>query len=276
AAGAAHHLNNLMAVVLGRTQLLLMRSPEPTMMASLQSIERAAIDAADTVRRIQGFSGTTKGLVSTRFDVNGTVQAEAEFTRSRWQHEAKVRGVHIDVLLQPGVIPQVSGQRVEIREALTNLILNAVDALPEGGRITVMTRAEPGRVVVAVSDSGVGMSEDVRRRAFEPFFTTKGVKRTGLGLAMAYGPVQRHGGPITLDGTRGLGTVVTFWIPAAPREEESLRPPSDGATPERVGTVLVIDDEAPVRDLIAEVLMSQGHRITVASGGREGLARFEA
>src|SRR5262249_51987787 len=118
AAGAAHHLNNLMAVVLGRTQLLLMRSPEPTMMASLQSIERAAIDAADTVRCIQGFSGTTKGLVSTRFDVNGTVQEAVEFTRSRWQHEAKVRGVHIDVLLQPGVIPQVSGQRVEIREAL--------------------------------------------------------------------------------------------------------------------------------------------------------------
>jgi GAF domain-containing protein len=274
AAGAAHHLNNLMAVVLGRTQLLLMKNPESGITTSLQSIERAAVEAADTVRRIQGFSGTVTSPVSLPFDLNATVQEAIEFTRLRWQNEAKVRGAPIDLVVQPGLLPEVSGQRAEVREVLTNLLLNAVDALPDGGRIVVTTRAEPGRAVVSVSDSGVGMSDEVQRRAFEPFFTTKGVKRTGLGLAVAYGAVQRHGGQIALESAPGRGTTVTFWLPAT-----TLPLPGTGAagqgSRERVGSVLIIDDEAAVRELVSEVLMAHGHRITVAAGGREGLARFE-
>jgi signal transduction histidine kinase len=273
AAGAAHHLNNLMAVVLGRAQLLLMKNPESGTAASLRSIERAAIDAADTVRRIQGFSGSPAGAEATRFDLNGVVQEAIEFTRSRWQNEARVRGLSIEVLAQPGSIPEVKGIRAEIREVVINLVLNAVDALSQSGRIVVATRAEAERVTLSVSDTGVGMSEEVRRRAFEPFFTTKGVKRTGLGLAMAYGTIQRHGGQIALESGPGRGTRVTFGLPMAVGE-------ADGAEAEterhRAGSVLVIDDEATVRDLVAEALMSHGHRVTVASGGREGLARFEA
>jgi GAF domain-containing protein/anti-sigma regulatory factor (Ser/Thr protein kinase) len=273
AAGAAHHLNNLMAVVLGRAQLLLMKNPESGTAANLRSIERAAIDAADTVRRIQGFSGSPAGAEAVRFDLNGVVQEAIEFTRSRWQNEARVRGLSIEVLAQPGPIPEVRGIRAEIREVVINLVLNAVDALPTGGRIVVATRAEAGRVTVSVSDAGIGMSEEVRRRAFEPFFTTKGVKRTGLGLAMAYGTIQRHGGQIALESEPGRGTKVTFGLPVAVGE-------ADGGEAEterhRAGSVLVIDDEGTVRDLVAEALMSHGHRVTVASGGREGLARFEA
>ncbi len=273
AAGAAHHLNNLMAVVLGRAQLLLIKKPDPAIAASLRSIERAAVDAADTVRQIQGFSGTAKAGGAARFELNAVIQEAIDFTRSRWQNEAKVRGASIEVQAQPGPIPEVSGRRVEIREVITNLILNAVDALPEGGRIVIATRAEPGRVIVSVSDSGLGVSAEVKRRAFEPFFTTKGVKRTGLGLAVAYGTVQRHGGQIALESAPGAGTTVTFWLPAVGREEGAAGP--EAAAP-RVGSVLVIDDEADVRDLVAEVLTSYGHRVTTAAGGREGLTRFEA
>jgi GAF domain-containing protein/anti-sigma regulatory factor (Ser/Thr protein kinase) len=274
AAGAAHHLNNLMAVVLGRTQLLLMKNPESGTAVNLRSIERAAIDAADTVRRIQGFSGSPAGAETTRFDLNGVVQEAIELTRARWQNEARVRGLSIEVLAQPGPIPEVKGIRAEIREVVINLVLNAVDALPEGGRIVIATRAEAGRAVVSVSDTGVGMSEDVRRRAFEPFFTTKGVKRTGLGLAMAYGTIQRHGGQIALESEPGRGTRVTLGLPVAVGEADE----GEGRKPEqhRAGSVLVIDDEATVRDLVAEALMAQGHRVTVASGGRDGLARFDA
>ena len=273
AAGAAHHLNNLMAVVLGRAQLLLMRKPAPGMAASLRSIERAAMDAADTVRRIQGFSGSPAGAEPTLFDLNGVVEETVEFTRSRWQNEARVRGVTIEVLVQPGPIPEVKGIRPEIREVLVNLVLNAVDALPEGGRIVVTTRTESGHVVASVSDVGIGMSEEVRGRAFEPFFTTKGVKRTGLGLAMAYGTIQRHGGQIALESEPGRGTTVTFRLPVAAGDADGGA--GGGAEGRRTGSVLVIDDEATVRELVAEALMSHGHRITVASSGREGLARFE-
>jgi len=238
-------------------------------------MERAAVDAADTVRRIQGFSGTAKAGAAARFDVNTVIREAIEFTQSRWQNEARVRGVHIEVHAQPGPVPEVAGRRVEIREVITNLILNSVDALPEGGRIAIATRAEPGRVIVAVSDSGVGMSAEERRRAFEPFFTTKGVKRTGLGLAVAYGTVQRHGGEIGIESEEGAGTTVSFWLPAAARVDEPAVK-TDGAPVSRVGTVLVIDDEADLLDLVAEVLVSHGHRVTAARGGREGLACFDA
>jgi CheY-like chemotaxis protein/anti-sigma regulatory factor (Ser/Thr protein kinase) len=207
-----------------------------------------------------------------RFDLNGAVQEAIEFTRSRWQDEAQVQGAPIDVIFERGALPEVSGRAAEIREVLTNLILNAVDALPTGGRITVTTRAEAGRAIVSVSDSGTGMPEDVKRRVFEPFFTTKGVKRTGLGLAVTYGTIRRHGGQVSIDSAAGKGTTVTFWLPAGEQGERAGAP---AAPSERVGSILVIDDETDVRELVADVLAGQGHTIAVAAGGREGLARFE-
>jgi len=273
AAGASHHLNNLLAVVLGRTQLLLMRNPEPTVSASLKSVERAAVDAADTIRRIQGFSGTGGNPVSRRFDLNGTIREAIASVRPIWPTEARAQGAPVEIVAEPGSIPAVSGRSAEIREVLTNLVLNAMDALPAGGRVVVATRADAGRVIVSVNDSGVGMADEVMRRAFEPFFTTKGVKRTGLGLAVAYGTVQRHGGQITLESAPGRGTTVTFWLPAA-EDIDAERVAS--ASRDRLGSVLVIDDEADICDLVAESLTSHGHRVTVAAGGREGLARFEA
>jgi GAF domain-containing protein len=275
AAGAAHHLNNIMAVVLGRTQLLLMKNPDPVTAHSLKRIEQAAIDAADTVRRIQGFSGRAKPGEVTRFDLNVLIQEVIDFTQTRWLAEGNVRAGELQVQQQLGHIPEVSGQRVEIREVISNLLLNAMDALPDGGRIVIVTRAEPERAIVSISDSGIGMSAEVRRRAFEPFFTTKGVKRTGLGLAVAYGTVHRHGGQIAIESGLGQGTTVTFWIPAAAHEAGTAGPTDERHAP-RPGSVLVIDDEADVRDLVADVLTSHGYHITVASGGREGLARFEA
>ncbi len=274
AAGTAHHLNNLMAVILGRAQLLMMKDLGPSETMSLKSIERAGLDAADTVRRIQAFSQSGRGGRSGSFDLNAAVQEAVEFTRSRWQDEAQVRGTAIELVAELTPTPAAAGWSAEIREVVTNLILNAVDALPRGGRIVVATRTEPGRVLVSVSDTGTGMPEEVKRRAFEPFFTTKGVKRTGLGLAVAYGTVRRHGGQIALDTTEERGTTVTFWLPVAGPERASgsveVLPGS-----KRLGAVLVIDDDADVRELVADALAAQGHSVTVAGGGREGLDRFE-
>jgi GAF domain-containing protein/anti-sigma regulatory factor (Ser/Thr protein kinase) len=274
AAGAAHHLNNLMAVVLGRTQLLLLKAQDPATVQSLRSIERAALEAADTVRRIQGFSRTSGGREAARFDVNAVVREAMEFTRSRWQDEAQLRGAPIEVDLDLGVVPEVSGRVAEIREVVTSLILNAVDALPMGGRIVISTRSEPGRVRVAVSDTGAGMPDEVKRRAFEPFFTTKGVKRTGLGLAVAYGTIERHHGEIALESEEGKGSTVTFSLPAAEsRGGEGLEPPPP--PPRRIGSILVIDDDDDVRQLVSDALTAQGHTVTTASGGREGLMHLQ-
>src|SRR5262245_6749451 len=246
-----------------------MKKPDPAVTASLKSVERAALDAADTVRSIQGFSRTSQSDGTTHFDLNAVVRETIELTRPRWQNEALARGATIDVVAELDTVPSVSGHRVEIREVITNLILNATDALPNGGRIVMRTSADQGRVELSVADSGVGMAAEVRRRAFEPFFTTKGVKRTGLGLAVAYGTIHRHGGQITVDSLPGEGSTVTFWLPASPAEGVDDGPLNRG------GSVLVIDDEADVRELVAEVLASHGHRITTAAGGVEGIERFK-
>lgn len=272
AAGAAHHLNNLMAVVLGRTQLLLHKNRVPEMAPALRTIERAVGDAADTVRRIQAFSRAQRGGTASELDLNETVRESIDFTRARWEHEAQVRGAGVEMVFEPGEVPPVLGRKAELRDVLTNLILNAVDALPSGGRVHIRSWGEPGRAVVSVCDSGVGMSPEVRDRAFEPFFTTKGVQRLGLGLAVAYGLVTSHGGQISLEAGEGQGTTVTFWIPTAGAADVP-RTPVVAAEPH--GRILVVDDEADVREMLADVLMSRGHHVTLAGGGREALRSFE-
>jgi signal transduction histidine kinase len=273
AEGAAHHLNNLMAVVLGRTQLLLHRNRAPEIGNALRTIERAALDAADTVRRIQAFSRTGHGGSTASIDLNTTVRESIDVTRSRWEHEAQVRGAAIEVVFEPGAVPPVSGRNAELREVLVNLILNAVDALPDRGRITIKTWSEAGRAVVSVSDSGAGMPGEVRDRAFEPFFTTKGVRRLGLGLAVAYGLVAGHGGQISLDSGPGKGTTVTFWLPGIVPVEAPPTAAAGAAGPR--GRLLVVDDEADMREVLADVLTGRGHSVTLAGGGREALAWLE-
>ena len=136
-----------MAVVLGRTQLLLMKKPPEAMVASLKTIERAAVDAAETVRRIQAFGRTDTGDAAAAFDLDAIVREGIQMTRPRWEHEAQVRGARIEVIYEPVTLPRVPGRAAEIREVVTSLLLNAVDAMPAGGRIVIRARTEKGRVV---------------------------------------------------------------------------------------------------------------------------------
>jgi CheY-like chemotaxis protein len=242
------------------------------MAPALRTIERAVGDAADTVRRIQAFSRAQRGGTASELDLNETVRESIDFTRARWEHEAQVRGAGVEMVFEPGEVPPVLSRKAELRDVLTNLILNAVDALPSGGRVHIRSWGEPGRAVVSVCDSGVGMSPEVRDRAFEPFFTTKGVQRLGLGLAVAYGLVTSHGGQISLETAEGQGTTVTFWIPTAGAAD---MPGTPVVAAEPHGRILVVDDEADVREMLADVLMSRGHQVTLAGGGREALRSFE-
>jgi anti-sigma regulatory factor (Ser/Thr protein kinase) len=159
-----------------------------------------------------------------------------------------------------------------VREVLVNLILNAVDALPSGGTIAIKTWATADGVHCSVRDDGVGMSAEVRRRVLEPFFTTKGVKSTGLGLSVTYGIIQRHGGELAIDTEKGVGTNVTFRLPVARRKPRPApAPPSPEAAPLHV---LLVDDDADVRSVIADMLTEDGHRVTQVADGPDALARL--
>ncbi|MBI2215848.1 MAG: GAF domain-containing protein [Candidatus Rokubacteria bacterium] len=273
AAGVAHHLNNLLTIVLGRTQLLLERTRDRELRRVLQIVERAAKDGADVVRRIHGFSRLQPVSELAPVDLNALARDVIDMTRPRWSDEAVARGVHIEVELDAGTIAPVEGEASALREVLVNLVLNAVDALPAGGRITVRTWQEGGQVACAVTDTGTGMSEEVQRRAFEPFFTTKGPRSTGLGLSVNYGIVRRHGGVLEIDSAVDRGTTVRFRLPAGP----GSRRPAPARAPERPPPlrILLVDDEEAVRSTLADILRAQGHDVVAAEGGREAIAILE-
>jgi signal transduction histidine kinase len=275
--GMAHHLNNLFAVILGRVELLLGKVQESGVRRSLEIIQRTAQDGAEVVRRVQRFSRVQPVSDAVAVDLNQLVQEVVELTRPRWQDEAQLRGSRIEVSVEAGVIGAAAGEPAPLREVLMNLLLNAADSINQGGRITLKTWTKDDRVYCTVADTGIGMPEEVRRRALEPFFTTKGPKATGLGLSVAYGTVQRYGGTLTVESTEGQGTTVELSLPTASAAATVARTaaaaPKAPALPLRI---LVIDDELQVRSTLGEMLEEQGHSVTQAPGGREGLSYLEA
>jgi GAF domain-containing protein/ActR/RegA family two-component response regulator len=277
ASGVAHDFNNVLASVLGRAQLLLRRLEDPKLRRWVEVIERSALDGARTVRRLQDFTRIRRDHPAVPADLNEVVRQTLEATESAWRQESESRGIHLEVTtrLAPA-LPQVSGDPAELREALTNVILNALDAMPGGGRLVLATSARDAHVEIAVTDTGVGIPPEIRDRIFDPFFTTKGPKGTGLGLSMTYGILQRHGGRITVESEAGRGTTFRLIFPAASLAHERPElPESLPAAPASL-RVLVVDDEDVVGAVLGDMLAAGGHRVEVASSGREAIGRFES
>jgi CheY-like chemotaxis protein/anti-sigma regulatory factor (Ser/Thr protein kinase) len=273
AGGAAHHLNNLLTIVVGRIQLLHRTVRDERVQRPLATIERAAKDGAEVVRRLQQFAGMRRTAQPRAVDLNEIVSEVIELTRDRWQDSARAAGLEIIVERRLGVLPALDGDAAALRELLTNLVMNAVDAMPAGGRITIETRQERGHAILSVTDTGSGMSDEVRLRAHEPFFTTKGVKSTGLGLSVSYGIARRHGGEVTIRSQEGRGTTVVVQLPLpAVGEAEPPAPPRVTRRPLRI---LLVDDEPDVRLALAEMLASEGHTVTPAGNGDEALRRLD-
>jgi CheY-like chemotaxis protein/anti-sigma regulatory factor (Ser/Thr protein kinase) len=181
--------------------------------------------------------------------------------------------VRIDVSADSGDIPPIAGAAAALREVLMNLVLNAIDALPAGGTVKLRTWRDARGVSCAVSDTGTGMSPEVKRRALEPFFTTKGPKSTGLGLSVNYGIIGAHGGTMAIESAPGRGTTVTFTLPPASGAKTARSAPPL-AIPQTPLRILLIDDDGPIREVIADILREDGHQVEEAGHGRDGLARM--
>ena len=273
ASGMAHHLNNLFAVILGRLETLLVKVPaDPDARRYIEIIQRAAQDGAEVVRRVQRFSRVQPVSRATPVDLNQLAQEVLEVTRPRWHNEAQLRQIRIDTELHLGGIRAVAGEIAPLREVLMSLVLNAIDAMPGGGQLTVRTWSDAKEVHCAVSDTGTGMSDEVRQRVFEPFFTTKGPKSTGLGLSVTYGIVQRHNGRIDIETGLGRGTTVRITFPAMPPTVRAQAPLAVPLVETAALRVLVVDDEPEVRTAVADMLGSAGYTTFEAAGGREALA----
>jgi PAS domain S-box-containing protein len=272
ASGVAHDFNNSLAAILGRAQLVLRRVKDEELIRSLGIIVTAAEDAASTVRRIQTFARKSVAIDLEFLDLPALLRDAIEITRTRWENEARAAGLNIDVTLNAEGSVFTMGNASELREVFVNLIVNAVDAMPDGGSLKICCKREGDRVHLRFADSGMGMTEEVRERVFEPFYTTKGVHGTGLGLAVSYGIIERHEGMFSVESTIGKGTTFRIDLPVAENATPVHEEIRSTALTESL-SILVIDDEEVVRETLADMLSDLSHRVVMVENGKDAVAK---
>ncbi len=277
ASGVAHDFNNTLAGILGRAQLLLTTTDGEKLDAGLKIIIKTAKDGAKTIKRIQDFARQRRPHDLQPVSVDQLLLDVSEITRPRWKDSAAATNVHISLELQIRSNALVLGDESELREVLVNMVFNAVDAMPQGGTLTLATREVDGQIEISVGDTGTGMSDDVRPRIFNPFFTTKGKTGMGLGLAVSYGIIRRHEGTVEVESQVGQGSTFRICLPMAhgalkvqPVTAE-LRPPTGPLARGMRARFLVVDDEAHVRELLRDILFRDGHDVVLAQTGHEAL-----
>jgi len=274
ASGVAHDFNNALAAILGNTQLLLYTVEDGELRETLKTIEKVTKDSAQTVRRLQDFTRKRVHQELQRVDMNAIVRDSIEITKPKWKDEAQSRGIRIKIVSNLGEIPPVSGSASELREMLTNMIFNAIEAMPGGGKIELRTFKQKRKVCVQISDTGIGIGEEVKKKIFEPFFTTKPFTNTGLGLSMSYGIVKRFGGEVEVESKVGHGTTFTIILPIGGEGREEVILPA-AVRKGKEAHILVIDDEDLVRSVLSRTLAQASHQVTLAEDGEKGIRLFE-
>ena len=276
ASGVAHDFNNALSVIMGYGEIALKQAETGTyaeIQHCLLPILTAARDGAQMVTRLREFYRPSAEEPRTAVDLNALVLQAIKITQPKWKSQSMGEGLKLTVETELGDIPPVSGEPAELREALTNLIFNAVDALPAGGIITIRTSRHREGVTLEVADTGTGMSEEVRRHCLEPFFSTKGDRGTGMGLAMVYGIMDRHGGRMHIQSAPGRGTTFSFTLPLHLAGPET--PPSAALAAGRPLSILVADDQPVLCEIIDEYLTRDCHIVETAADGREAFERFQ-
>jgi len=289
ASGIAHDINNAISPIALYTESLLEHESNLSLVARdrLVTIQRAIDDVAQTVARMREFYRPREPEQDfANVSLNKLVQQVIELTRARWSDLPQRRGIMIELTPRlASELPDIRGADSEIRDALTNLVFNAVDAMPDGGVIEVRTNLRNGTtkegaptrdVCLEVSDTGVGMDEETRRRCLEPFFTTKGERGTGMGLAMVYGMAQRQGCALEIDSKFGAGTTIRLIFPASSAASASAAPVSTPQAPARSLRILVVDDDSVLIEALRITLEQDGHRVTLADGGQAGIDAFHS
>jgi signal transduction histidine kinase/ActR/RegA family two-component response regulator len=290
ASGIGHDINNALSLIVAYAQLEMQtKGLSEKSKRHLECIKMAGEDIARIVANIREFyrkRETTEELEPV--NLNRIAEQVIAMTRPRWRDIPHGKGISISVETKlANELPKIFSNGSELREAITNLLLNAVDALPKGGTITLLTRVDSGadarykgieRVILEVRDSGIGMDEHTRKRCLEPFFSTKGHSGgTGLGLAMVFGTVERHKGTIEIESEVGKGTTMRLVFPVyQPGDTDLLEEEHAAIVQTSALRILYIDDEPALRDLMQELLGIGGHSVKVADGGKSGIEAFRA
>ena len=271
-AGICHDMNNQLFSIIVPAQTLLGQITDEEHRQALQLIERAASDCAEMIKKVQAFSRKSADVPFYRVDMSEIVTEALNFTRSKWESEAYAAGIELNVTVEMKSVPPVSGNEAELRAVIANLILNAIEAMPEGGNLNIRLEHDSEQVEVFVEDTGAGMPEEVQKQLFNPFFTTKGKAGTGLGLSEAYKIVERHSGEITFESQVGEGSRFRVSLPldwnAQEPEKEEVRQTSPTH-------ILVVDDNEYVCDQLVNWLREAGHTVTKCITASNAIKEFQ-
>lgn len=266
ASGIAHDFNNLLAPILGFSELLINMPEylrdEDRARGYLEKVRNSAQEGAAVVGRLREFyrkHEEAEELIPV--DLSEIANEAITLTAHHWHNQAEARGIHFEVESQIDLVPTVLGSESDLRQALTNLILNSVDAMPDGGRITVSCSAKGNWVAIKVSDSGTGMDDETRRQCMEPFYTTKGKSGTGLGLSIVFGIVERHRGRMEIESVPDQGTQITLKLPVSLQANQESAPSSETGNGKAM-SILLIDDENLLLEVVSEHLMNMGHSVS--------------
>ncbi len=275
--GVAHNVNNTLTGILGRAQLLLRTKDAEKINAGIEMIVKSAEDGAHIIRRIQDFARKQPSRKFQAVTVAGLMRDVCEMSRPRW--ESRVDGQQIRLSLVADCTASVFGDAVELREVLVNMIYNAIDAMPSGGEIRLSAQETIGNVVLTIADNGTGMGPEVKSRLFDPFFTTKGKGGTGMGMAVSFGIIRRHNGSIDVESEPGRGTTFRISLPVAADAQTAIEANSaqlaTSSGEDRL-RVLVVDDEAAIREVLREALEAEGCEVIVAESGEQALQAYDA
>jgi signal transduction histidine kinase/CheY-like chemotaxis protein len=273
--GVAHNVNNTLTGILGRAQLLLRTKDAEKINSGIEMIIKSAEDGAHIIRRIQDFARKEPSHKFQSVSVAGLMKDVCEMSRPRWE---SVAGPQVRLALVADCTASVLGDAVELREVLVNMIYNAVDAMPSGGEIRMSSQETNGRVVLTIADNGTGMTPDVKSRLFDPFFTTKGKGGTGMGMAVSFGIIRRHNGSIDVESEPGRGTTFRISLPVDKdlhaTDAANVTTVEATSNEEKI-TVLVVDDENAVREVLREALEAEGCEVLVAESGEMALNLYD-
>ncbi len=280
ASGVAHDFNNLLGIISGRAQLLQLRTTDQKTKNDLDVILKAAMDGAETVRRLQDFAKKKVDDNASAIDVNLIIEDVIQLTQTKWKDIAHQKGINIEIIKEFDNLPIIFGSGSELREILTNLILNAVDAMPKGGTIKITTKNLDRLYSIIVEDTGVGIPEEALPKIFNPFYTTKGERGTGLGLAMVKTLVAKRQGDIQVQSQVGVGTKFTITFPKLNVEKNLSNDKIYTTEIRKVSStnpynVLIIDDEEEIRLLLSEILQQANYGVVIAKDGKEGIEKFK-
>ncbi|MCP4254461.1 MAG: response regulator [Candidatus Scalindua sp.] len=279
--GVAHEFNNILGIILGYLEIIKgeVDGVSDTVLDALKIIEKAARDGSVIVDKIQQFSRIKKEHEKREelVDLIDVVNDALEFTMPRWKSEAQSKGIEYEIIKNNFISSKyrIRCNPSELREVVINIINNSIDAMPLGGKIETSIKTDENNVIIAVSDNGIGIKDDIKDKIFDPFFSTKGVKRSGLGMSLSYSIMARHDGEILVESYVGKGTTMHLKMPLFDEYIEPCDDEEDGIPESRGVNILIIEDEDVILDMMKILLESRGHKVFISVDSNVGIEMYE-